>query len=300
MLQPLTDALRCDLPGDATRLLHGRGQCYAGLSFLNVDWFDPVVWAVLYGDVDPGLVSRISAELRAFGEREGRVECVILQRRGRGQARQEILYGTAPAETCALEDGARFALNLSANQNIGFFLDARPGRRWLRERAAGKRVLNLFAYTCSFSVAALLGGASGVVNIDKARSALTTGERNHLLNDLSLEGVSFLPHDVFRSTRKLEQLGPYDLVICDPPSRQKRSFEADRDYGRLLDALSPMLAPGAELLACVNAPYLPASFLTDAVARHLPDCVYVERLPQREDFPEKDPDCCLKMQVFKA
>ncbi|KZX57115.1 hypothetical protein A3709_04970 [Halioglobus sp. HI00S01] len=160
-------------------------------------------------------------------------------------------------------------------------------------------MLNLFSYTCSFSVVALQCGAAEVINIDMAKSALATGQRNHALNGLPPERARFLPHDVFRSTRNLEDLGPYDLVISDPPSRQKRSFEADKDCARLLQQLARMLAPGAEILACLNAPYLGAAFLPELFEAHLKSCEYVERLPQREDFPEKDLDCCLKMQAFR-
>ncbi|GHD16663.1 S-adenosylmethionine-dependent methyltransferase [Halioglobus japonicus] len=291
MLSPLLDVLTGPLPEDAARLFHGRGLCYEGLSFLNVDWFEPVVWAVVYGDVDDDLVASIAAALAAFGEHESRVQCVSLQRRGRGTASQEVIYGALPEVCFAREAGARYERNFSANQNVGFFLDVRPGRQWLRERAQGKRVLNLFSYTCSFSVVALQGGAAEVINIDMAKSALATGQRNHALNGL--------PPDVFRSTRNLEDLGPYDLVISDPPSRQKRSFEADKDYARLLQQLAPMLAPGAEILACLNAPYLGAAFLPELFEAHLKSCEYVEHLPQREDFPEKDLDCCLKMQAFR-
>lgn len=297
---PLLQRLAAPLPPEASRLFHGRGHCYPGLAFLNVDWFEPVVWAVIYGDVDDAVVQQLTGELLCWAEGEERVQCLSLQHRMRGRATQDVLYGEMPGQCLALESGARYALNFSTNQNIGFFLDARPGREWLRERAAGRRVLNLFSYTCSFSVAALLGGAEHVVNIDMARSSLAAGQRNHALNGLDAGRATFLPHDVFRSTRKLEKLGPYDLVVIDPPSRQKGSFEADKDYARLVGKLEPMLAPRAEVLACLNAPYLDEHFLPGVFASRLPDYRLQYRLPQRDDFPEKDLNCCLKMQVFAA
>jgi 23S rRNA (cytosine1962-C5)-methyltransferase len=296
--RPLENCLTASLPHEASRLFHGRGQCYPGLSFLNVDWFEPLVWAVLYGEVEEDTVQQVTQQLLRLAEVEERVRCVSLQRRVKGRATQQVIYGEVPAECYALEAGARYELNFSANQNIGFFLDARPGRDWLRQRAAGKRVLNLFSYTCSFSVAALQGGADKVVNIDMAKSSLATGQRNHALNALEVAKASFLPHDIFRSTRKLEKLGPYDLVVIDPPSRQKRSFEANKDYTRLLGKLPPMLAEGASILACLNAPYLDDQFLPVAFAAQLPGFELQQRLPQRPDFPEADLNRCLKMQVF--
>ena len=209
-----------------------------------------------------------------------------------------MIYGEIPAVCYALEDGLRYGLNFSHNQNIGFFLDAKPGRQWLRQQAEGKRVLNLFAYTCSFSVSARAGGAAAVVNIDMAGSALAMGQRNHALNQQSLVGLKFLPHEFFRSTKKLASLGPYDVVIIDPPSRQKGSFEADKDYARVLRKLAPMLAPNATILACLNAPYLDDDFLPQLFANNLPEYQLQQRLAQRSDFPEADLSKCLKMQVF--
>jgi 23S rRNA (cytosine1962-C5)-methyltransferase len=289
-----------DLPGEAARLFHGRGHCYEGLSAVNVDWFEPVVWVVVYGEVEPDFLDGLQRMLIELAQRNERVVCVSLQQRNKGKASQWVIYGDMPATCRAQEGGASFELNFSANQNIGFFLDARPGRQWLQQAAEGKRVLNLFSYTCSFSVAALRGGAANVVNIDMAKSALASGQRNHALNGLDSSCVRFLPHDIFRSMGKLQKLGPYDLVVIDPPSRQKGSFEAEKDYARLLKRLPSMLAPNAQVLACLNAPHLGGEFLPQLFAEYLPALHPVERLPQRQDFPERDLDCCLKMQLFSS
>jgi len=224
---------------------------------------------------------------------------MALQQRVKGRAEQACIYGELPEQLYAFEEGIKIQLNLKANQNTGYFPDALPARQWLKTVCEGKRVLNLFSYTCAFSLSAIQAGASHVVNIDMAKSALATGQKNHALNDLDISKASFLPHDIFRSTRKLENLGPYDIVIIDPPSRQKGSFEADKDYERLLRKLKPMLADQCLVLACLNAPYLPDTFLHDAFANALPELSFVERLDQREDFPERDPARCLKMLVFK-
>jgi 23S rRNA (cytosine1962-C5)-methyltransferase len=285
---------------DATRLFHGRGHCYEGLDFINIDWFSPLLWVVLYGDVADDTLQQLNAGLQTFAQAHVAIECVSVQRRVAGKAQQTIIYGELQGDYFAQEDGASYSLNLGDNQNIGFFLDAKPARQWLRGEAADARVLNLFSYTCSFSVAALQACAYSVVNIDMAKGALATGQRNHAKNQLLNSRASFLPHDIFRSTKKLSQFGPYDIVIIDPPSRQKGSFVADKDYGRLLKKLAPMLAGNAQVLACLNAPYLGENFLTDLFAEHLPQLNYVRRLAQREDFPESDLNCCLKMQLFQA
>ncbi len=91
--------------------------------------------------------------------------------------------------------GLRYQLELGKAQNTGLFLDMRHGRDWLRRHAAGKRVLNLFAYTCAFSVAALAGGAERVVNVDMQSRALSRGR--HRLNRRALERVQFAALDIF-------------------------------------------------------------------------------------------------------
>ena len=98
---------------------------------------------------------------------------LVLQHRYRPDSACEWLSGE-PLETWDIvENGLRFRLDLGRNQNTGLFLDMRLGRRWVQEQAAGRRVLNLFAYTCGFSVAAIAGGASQVVNLDMARGPST-------------------------------------------------------------------------------------------------------------------------------
>lgn len=288
------------LEENASRLFHGRGHQFDGLSFINIDWFSPVIWVVIYGDVDEAVVSSIQTLLIKQLSILPQVQAIVMQRRVAGRAQQEIIFGTLADKNYAHEEGMRYELNLSQNQNIGFFLDASPARQWLRQHADNKRVLNLFAYTCAFSVAAMQGGAAQVVNIDMAKSAIATGQKNHALNKVDISKVRFLPHDIFRSTRKLQDLGPYDLIVIDPPSRQKGSFEAEKDYGRLLKKLEPMLAEGAMIVACLNAPYLGETFLLELFAEHLPQYEWQERLAQRNDFPEKDINCALKMHIFKA
>ena len=93
----------------------------------------------------------------------------------------------------------------------------RHGRRLIREIGRGKRVLNLFAYTCSLSVAALAGGASRVVNLDLSKTALRTGRQNHITNQIDPRKAVFLPFDVMKSFGRLKREGPFDLVIVDPP-----------------------------------------------------------------------------------
>ncbi|WP_200821336.1 class I SAM-dependent methyltransferase [Oceanicoccus sp. KOV_DT_Chl] len=198
----------------------------------------------------------------------------------------------------AVEQGMTFELTLGGKQNIGFFLDMAPGREWLKQRSQGMKVLNLFSYTCSFSVAAIAGGAKTVVNADMSRAALNVGRHNHRLNGHEQQlrrDIEFLPYDIFRSWKKITSKGPYDIVIIDPPSRQKGSFIADTDYAKVLRRLPALLPHGGQVLACLNAPELSEHFLLELMAEECPLAKFVERLSNRADFPEKNPQRNLKM-----
>lgn len=201
----------------------------------------------------------------------------------------------------AHEADMRFKLNLGQNQNIGFFLDMKTGREWVRRQSKDKSVLNLFSYTCSIGVAAMAGGAREVVNVDMSKGALQIGQQNDKLNQhLFTENAKarFLSYDIFRSWKKIERLGPYDVVILDPPSRQPGSFVAEKDYVRLVRRLPKLVKQGGKVLACLNAPHLPPSFITELFDSEAPGFTLEQRLAIREDFPEADADKALKLLVY--
>ncbi len=290
VLDALSDALECD-DGQARRVFHGRGGCYPGLEWLTLDDFGEGLWLVLFREPPPALEQVLVAGVTALaGERR---QFALMQRRYRRPAEVEVLWGQVPDVVCAQEGELRFKLQLEGRQNTGYFMDASPGRVWLADRCAGKRVLNLFAYTCAFSVAARQAGATTVVNVDMAKAALRTGRDNHRINGHSMDGVEFLGYDIFRSWKRIRSLGPYDCLIVDPPSFQKGSFDARKDYVRLLRKVPELISDQAELLFCLNAPYLDENFLQEMIADALPDVEIVGFLPPRADFPEQVP--ALKM-----
>ncbi|RZL63682.1 MAG: SAM-dependent methyltransferase, partial [Variovorax sp.] len=217
------------------------------------------------------------------------------------------------------EDGTRYRIHLLQGQNHGLFLDMAEGRRWVRAhvaqraaanaanaatRAAGGwapslKVLNLFAYTCALSVVALQAGADQVLNMDMASGALAVGQQNHRLNDV-LKGASFLGHDIFKSWGRINRSGPYDLVIVDPPSYQRGSFVATKDYARLIRRLPELMAPGAHALLCLNAPELGPDFLQQQVEQAAPSLVFVERLANPPAFDDATPERALKAMVYRV
>ncbi len=283
---------------EARRLFHGRGQCFDGLGFINIDFFAPVVLITLYAEPDTALWQPL---LQRLSDNPA-VACVLAQRRYLPRAPIETVSGKLPETTVAQEQGLEFLLSFRDKQNIGFFLDMAPGRAWLRDNAGGKRVLNLFSYTCSFSVAAIAGGASSVLNVDMSKAALVVGRENHRLNQQGAsmsQDVQFLPYDLFRSWGKVTRKGPYDIVIIDPPSRQKGSFIAEKDYQRVIRRLPQLMPAGGEVLACLNAPHLGEDFLSACFEQELGQAVYLARLDNRPDFPERDTQRNVKMLHYQ-
>ncbi|PLX89276.1 MAG: SAM-dependent methyltransferase [Desulfuromonas sp.] len=246
--------------GECRRLFHGRGQTFAGYEDLVIDSYPPVVVVTLYRQRDQDWLSDLYRLLQA--ELPG-LQAIFLQNRYLLGSPGQVVFGTLPDEIDACESGLRYRLRLDHAQNIGFFPDMAVGRGYVRKRAAGKTVLNLFAYTCAFSVAALSGGAKHVVNLDMNRNALNTGRLNHRLNGIDLRRASFEAVEFFRSVGRLKRLGPFDLIICDPPATQGKSFTAERHWSKLIRKLPDLLVPGGEVLACLNAPHLPARFIED-------------------------------------
>jgi 23S rRNA (cytosine1962-C5)-methyltransferase len=283
--------------GDARRLFHGRGRRFEGLEHVSIDYFHPLVLITLFAEVEQDWLDQLSVDLLALIQPRG-LTGLVLQRRNRKDVAVEVLWGELPHKPTAQECGLHYGLQLGGRQNLGFFLDMAMARQWLAERAAGKRVLNLFAYTCAFSVVARAAGARTVVNLDMSASALRQGQQNHQRNGI-LDGTRFLSHDLFRSWGKLRRLAPFDVLVVDPPSRQPGSFIAEKDYRRVIAKLPGLCADGAELLLCLNSPHLESSFLCELVAEHAPDLEFQERLPNPPQFADENPELSLKVLSYR-
>jgi 23S rRNA (cytosine1962-C5)-methyltransferase len=280
-------------PAEACRLFHGRGKCWSGLEQISVDWLQGILLVTLFRQPQAAALAALKAMLPGLGQP------VLLQHRYQQDCPAEWLAGEPVSAWLISEGGLRYQLDLGSRQNSGLFLDMRHGRRWVRQQAAGKSVLNLFAYTCGFSLAAIAGGARQVVNLDMARAALSRGRDNHRLNQQDLSRVTFLGHDLFKSWGKVKRLGPYDLIIIDPPSFQKGSFVLTSDYPKVLRRLPEMLNAQGIVLACCNDPDIGADFLLSEMAHEAPCLQFVERLDNPPEFADINPDGGLKAMVFQ-
>ena len=283
---------------DCQRIFHGRGHAYENLSHVNVDWFSPVILITLYEAVEE---SWLLTQAKALQQLTNECRSVQVQRRYEKIAPTQVLLGDNIESTIVTENGLSYHIEFGKAQNSGLFLDMVNGRSWVSQQATGKNVLNMFAYTCAFSVAATAGGASKVVNIDLSKSSLSKGRENHQLNKLAKkEGkqIIFEGVDIFKSNSRIKKYGKYDLLICDPPSFQKGSVNIERDYAKIIRKIPQWMNDGAQLLLCLNSPDLNEKFLKDEVLRECPNCVFEQRIANPTVFKEAHEGKGLKVLLF--
>jgi 23S rRNA (cytosine1962-C5)-methyltransferase len=173
------------------------------------------------------------------------------------------------------------------------------GRAYIQSIAKEKTVLNLFSYTCGFSLAALKGGAISVVNMDMAKGALSTGRINHQLNNLDTKNVKFYPHNILKSFGRIKRDGPFDIIIIDPPTFQKGSFEASKDYQKIIKKLEEFASVDCTVLACLNSPNLDKDFIINIFKEFAPSFTYIKQLENPEEFVTSQPQKALKNLVFR-
>lgn len=298
---------------DAYRIFHGRGGLHPGADHLTLDYYAPVFLLTSFGvELEKDELDSYSDALRGVWDDDDENLAIVYQRRGGGGANNttstttetRLLCGTIPDPHIVTEANGqdKYLIHLMKGQNHGLFLDMSHGRTWLRTNCQNNEVssvLNLFAYTCAFSVAALNGGAAKVVNVDMSRGALKIGQRNHELNGLNAK-ASFLSHDIFKTWGKMKKLGPFDCIVVDPPSYQKGSFVAKKDYVKVIRRLPSLLNENGYALLCLNAPELTSEFLIDGVKEECgTELVFVERLENPSTFASKYPERALKVLLFQ-
>ena len=170
--------------------------------------------------------------------------------RQRGSAQYRRIAATDRAFSVR-ENGLEFLVNLHDYLDTGLFLDHRDTRARLRQRADGKRFLNLFCYTATASVYAAAGRARETVSVDLSRRYLDWARSNFERNGLPPAKNALIRADVLDWLRT-QPPQSFDLVFLDPPTfsnskRMDASFDVQRDHVELLQTTLPLLAPGGEL-----------------------------------------------------
>lgn len=192
-----------------------------------------------------------------------RSEAAVRQREGL-PPEQGLLWGEMPPELVEInENGRLYGVSIAHGHKTGFYLDQYDNRELLRSFSAGRSVLNCFAYTGGFGIAALQGGASHVLNIDSSAPSLDLAAGNFRRNGFEDERYSFQCANAFELLRELKQAGrQFDIVVLDPPkfAETKAQFKrAARAYKDIALQGAALLSPGGLLVnfSCSGAIDLP-------------------------------------------
>ena len=187
------------------------------------------------------------------------IELTFLKHRQRQRgAEQYERFDDQQALRVVNEGGLKFQVNLSDYLDTGLFLDHRITRGMVRDAAAGKRMLNLFAYTGSFSVYAAAGGAIETVTVDLSPVYLEWAEKNFELNGLQGIQNQFVRADSREFVASLNGRPQFDLAVVDPPtfSNSKRvedDWDVQQDYGWLLNEVLRCMLPGGVIYFSTNS-----------------------------------------------
>jgi 23S rRNA (cytosine1962-C5)-methyltransferase len=264
------------------RIFHGRGKAFGEEFDFNIDFFDGFVLISAYSELsDSEQENLVDAIAEAYPHK---IKSIALQQRKREKGNDFKFFGPSAEEYVVSENGLKFKINLSGNQNVGLFLDSQPVREYIMNNSKNKKVLNLFSYTCSNSVYAESGGAESIINIDLSRPCLTIGRENHRLNDLTSKSIEFQSWNVLKSFNGIKKKGPFDLIVIDPPTDQGASFKAKRDYPKIIKKLNDWLAPGGEALLCLNDPLASENQLSQWVTENSDSLSFKERLSPPESI----------------
>jgi len=258
-LEPDTDAYR--LVNDAGDGLPGLSvDAYAG--HLVVQVARPEALALL-----PGLEEALQEQLRPHSM----VRKLRYTRDGRGHLDEAPVAGAAPPELLQVrEHGLRFEVALLDGLHTGLFTDMRDERARLRTLARDRRVLNTFAYTGSFSVAAAAGGAAQVTSVDLVPGALERAQRNFAANGFDPSAHRLARMEVLEYLRMAHRRGwRFDMIVLDPPtfaSFDSGRWSAKREYPELLSLALRVLDPGGLLWVAVNTEGIPAAQMERNIA----------------------------------
>jgi len=205
------------------------------------------------------------------------------------QINAHVCIDEAPSRTVVQENALLFGVDLNDGLNSGLFLDMRHNRKIVAGLTKGLRVLNCFAYTCSFGVYARASGASSVTNVDISRKSLDRGRENYELNRLDCAEAEFVRADALTYMKlALKKGNRFGCVILDPPSFARHDgkiFSVKKDFAVLIDAAMKILDPGGVLLAATNFSGLSHQTLKDmVVAKGGEQVKSIKQLGQDTDF----------------
>jgi 23S rRNA (cytosine1962-C5)-methyltransferase len=179
-----------------------------------------------------------------------------VRQRKEGRTGQYQKIDESKNEFVVNENGLKFIVNLSDYLDTGLFLDHRTTRQMVKELSAGKKVLNLFCYTGSFSVYAASGGASNIVSVDLSKTYLNWAERNMQLNFPELNHHETVHADVKQYLKEVEE-NSFDLIVMDPPTfsnskRMEDFLDIQKDHVELINDCLRILSENGILFFSTN------------------------------------------------
>jgi 23S rRNA (cytosine1962-C5)-methyltransferase len=260
--------------------------------------YGPGFWVERYGNtallyVRPEVpLTQILADLREWMKtvawKPSRIFCRQLVRSPGEKDTPILLEGDPSASTTevVMEDGLRFEVVFHSGYNPGLFCDQRANRAYLRELQP-LRLLNTFAHTCAFSVAAAMVGAE-TTSVDISKSFLQRGRRNFELNSLPLDQHRFVAEDVPTYLRRLAKRSEaFDAISLDPPTFGRggsgKTFRVEREFAALLADALQLARPGAAILLSTNFSEWDADRLAKDALRLAPAAT-IKKIPPPADF----------------
>lgn len=222
-----------------------------------------------------------------------RIFARFLPKKNEEREKPQLFFGDQEAnlETIATERHLKFGIDFNAGYSVGLFIDQRENRRYIRQ-VAPVRLLNCFAYTCSFSVAAASVGTQ-TVNVDLSKKSLTRGRENFGLNGLPTQHQKFIADDVLTVLPRLARKGEkFDMIILDPPtfsrSHRGKTFNVENDFEELLTLAMEVVARDGRILLSTNCLGLREKSL-EVLARYCLKLTRragkIHRTPGLPDFP---------------
>ena len=250
--------------GDVTavRLIHGESDSLPGIV---ADWYDGWIVVQLSTAWAERRKAEIAAALMAIPGAKGVYNRSDVDSRAReglpvsGESVKGVILGAEPPELIeAREWGMKLLVDPRNGHKTGFYIDQREARRGVAALSRGRSVLNAFSYTGAFGIAAIMGGAKSVVNLDLSEGALALAGRNLEINPAAAEAVKSgaasyecMKADVFKALRRFRDEGrTFDLIILDPPKfadTKAQLMRAARGYKDINLLAMKLLSPGGVL-----------------------------------------------------
>ena len=246
------------------------------LCTINDGWVERFGREVLISFKNTSARDRLILELyfwrTSLGVDVSRVFGRFLPKKNEEREKPQLLFGDGEEnlQTIATEAFLKYKIDFAAGYSVGLFIDQRENRKYVRQ-SKPKRLLNCFAYTCSFSVAAASVGAE-TVSVDLSKKSLERGRENFALNSLTTANHRFITDDVMAVLPRLERRGEkFDMIILDPPtfSRTKggAAFHVEKDLEELIAGALEIAGAGARILISTNCESLTETAL-ERMARY--------------------------------